>query len=154
MIKEPSSILKDVVKFNNPNVLVDLRKKVDSIITDLDKDQKFDPKPTLKSISQTLGVVINNTNVSNQKLNALIKTINDELANLKNISKNIQNINNNMNALNAKFDKMNSGNSQNSVLGTEEYENGRYFGELKNGKKDGKGVYYYNNGDRYEGNWK
>ena len=154
MIKEPSQILKDVVKFNNPNVIADVKKKVDAVIKDLDKDPKYDPKPTLKSVSQTLGVVVNNTNVSNQKLNGLIKTINAEIANLKNISQNIQNISDNMIILNDKFDQMNSVSGKKSVLGTEEYENGRYFGELKEGKKDGKGVYYYNNGDRYEGNWK
>ena len=34
------------------------------------------------------------------------------------------------------------------------YNNGRYEGELKNGKMEGKGIYYYNNGNRYEGDWK
>ena len=30
----------------------------------------------------------------------------------------------------------------------------RYEGEWRNGKKEGKGIYYYNNGDRYEGEFK
>ena len=30
----------------------------------------------------------------------------------------------------------------------------RYEGDFKNGKIEGKGIYYYNNGDRYEGNFK
>jgi len=35
------------------------------------------------------------------------------------------------------------------------YNNGdRYDGDWKNGKKEGKGIYYYNNGNRYEGDWK
>jgi len=34
------------------------------------------------------------------------------------------------------------------------YDNGRYEGEVKNGKKEGKGIEYYNNGDRYEGEFK
>ena len=35
-----------------------------------------------------------------------------------------------------------------------EYDNGdKYDGEWKNGKKEGKGIFYYNNGDKYEGIW-
>ena len=35
------------------------------------------------------------------------------------------------------------------------YKNGdRYEGFWKNNKKDGKGIYYYNDGNRYEGEWK
>ena len=30
----------------------------------------------------------------------------------------------------------------------------RYKGQWKNDLKEGKGIYYYNNGDRYEGDWK
>lgn len=33
------------------------------------------------------------------------------------------------------------------------YGNGRYYGEMYNGKRDGFGVFYYNNGQRYEGRW-
>ena len=75
-------------------------------------------------------------------------------SNYQNIGQDIRNINNNINNLAIKFETINGNSSQNSILGTEEYDNGRYFGELRGGKKEGKGVYYYNNGDRYEGNWK
>ena len=156
MINDPSQILKDVIKFNNPNVLTDLKGKIDKIISDITKDPKLNPIQQLKKISSTLGVVINNTNVSNQKLTNLMKNINEEISNVKSIGNAILNINNNINLINSKLDKIPSSNGEplNSILGSEEYENGRYFGELKNGKKDGKGVYYYNNGDRYEGDWK
>ena len=30
----------------------------------------------------------------------------------------------------------------------------RYEGEHKNGKAEGKGIYYYHNGERYEGDYK
>ena len=30
----------------------------------------------------------------------------------------------------------------------------KYDGEYKEGKKEGKGIYYYNNGDKYDGEWK
>ena len=33
------------------------------------------------------------------------------------------------------------------------YSNGRYYGEMHNDKRDGFGIFYYNNGQRYEGRW-
>ena len=30
----------------------------------------------------------------------------------------------------------------------------KYIGEMKNGKKEGKGILYWNDGERYEGDWK
>ena len=38
--------------------------------------------------------------------------------------------------------------------GIEYYNNGdRYEGDFRNGKKEGKGIYYYNNGDRIIGDY-
>ena len=34
------------------------------------------------------------------------------------------------------------------------YKNGKYEGEYLNGKREGKGIYKYNNGDKYEGEYK
>jgi hypothetical protein len=34
------------------------------------------------------------------------------------------------------------------------YRNGTYKGEMKDGKKEGYGIYYYTDGDIYEGEWK
>ena len=35
------------------------------------------------------------------------------------------------------------------------YNNGdRYEGDFRNHKKEGKGIYYYNDGDRYEGDFR
>ncbi len=30
----------------------------------------------------------------------------------------------------------------------------RYEGEFRNDKREGKGIIYYNDGDRYEGDWR
>jgi len=35
-----------------------------------------------------------------------------------------------------------------------EFENGVFIGNVINSKKEGKGIFYYNNGSRYEGDWK
>ena len=37
---------------------------------------------------------------------------------------------------------------------TKEYENGLYQGEMKNDKREGRGMMYYNSGDKYEGEYK
>ena len=34
------------------------------------------------------------------------------------------------------------------------YDNGRYVGQVVNGLKEGKGIFYFNNGSRYEGEYK
>ena len=34
------------------------------------------------------------------------------------------------------------------------YNDGRYVGQVVNGLREGKGIYYYPNGDRYEGEWR
>ena len=32
--------------------------------------------------------------------------------------------------------------------------NGKYIGQLKEGKREGSGIIYWSNGDKYEGEWK
>lgn len=44
-------------------------------------------------------------------------------------------------------------NVSNEILVQKYYSNGRYYGETKDGKRDGFGIFYYNNGQRYEGRW-
>ena len=34
------------------------------------------------------------------------------------------------------------------------YQNGRYEGDWKNDLRDGKGIEYWNNGNKYDGDWK
>ena len=44
----------------------------------------------------------------------------------------------------------NNSNINNNNISIKYYDDERYEGELKNGKREGKGIYYYKNGDRYE----
>ena len=55
--------------------------------------------------------------------------------------------------LEAKIKEIQSQNNQ-ITYQIKDYENGRYEGEFKNGKREGKGIYYYKDGDRYEGEFK
>ena len=47
--------------------------------------------------------------------------------------------------------KNNSSEESNKI---KEYDNGRYIGGFVNGKREGKGTFFYSNGKRYEGEWK
>ena len=49
---------------------------------------------------------------------------------------------------------LNINNNDKIIYHEEIYENGdKYEGDWKNGLKEGKGVYYYKNGNRYEGDY-
>ena len=77
---------------------------------------------------------------------------------LKNINFLLNNINEDINKNNKKLknlisNKLNENN--NSIINEEiKYNDGRYVGQTVNGKKEGKGIYYFNDGDRYEGDFK
>ena len=44
--------------------------------------------------------------------------------------------------------------NENKIINTIiEYNNGIYEGQIKNNKNEGKGIYYYNNGDRSMGDY-
>ena len=64
------------------------------------------------------------------------------------------NMNNNMNnAINSNINR--NVNNDNIILAqTKIYQSGKYVGEIKNEKRDGKGIMYYNDGTKYEGEQK
>ena len=41
-----------------------------------------------------------------------------------------------------------------NILAIKVFNDGRYEGEMKDGKRNGKGIFYFDNDDRYEGDWK
>ena len=50
------------------------------------------------------------------------------------------------NQINKKFDELKVNNNQ--IRNTQiKYKNGKYIGQVLNGKAEGKGIYYYNNGE-------
>ena len=61
---------------------------------------------------------------------------------------------NQMNLMNKKLDELKF-NNINQINNKEiKYKNGKYIGQVVNGKAEGKGIRYYNDGDRYEGDFK
>ena len=131
------SIIKDKISMNNESIIVDVKIKVDEIIQLL-----CDNKPNNVIISQLKNII---TIISNNQLK-LDKLINDMMIKINNINYNIKQL-------------INS--NSNSTYGTKIYDkqredflNGKYVGEFKNGLRDGKGVFYRNDGGRYEGEYK
>ena len=116
----------------NNNILFDLVKKLEDIIKDINNNNIIS---RIKDIVIRMNKLIDD----NKKITELIR--ND-----------IKNLNNN---INKQFhDLKNSKNNIDNNIKTKIYHDGKYEGEFKNGKKEGKGVHYYNNDDKYEGDFK
>ena len=89
--------------------------------------------------------------------NIIIKRISDIIIkmnfiindNKKNTELIIKHINNLQNQMIQNFNKLQNNNKQEI-----KYNDGKYIGQVINGIRDGKGIFYGNNGDRYEGEWK
>ena len=86
------------------------------------------------------------------KEKSTIKILDDIIDSLNNITNenktNLDLMKKNINELCNKSDQLNINNK-------EIKENkGEYIGQIINGLKNGKGIYYFGNGDRYEGEWK
>ena len=84
----------------------------------------------------------NNISFQLKNINIIVNTINED-------------INKNNEKLKKLLDENNKLNEINEVLNKEiKYDNGRYVGQVVNDKKEGKGIYYWNDGNRYEGDFK
>ena len=75
--------------------------------------------------------------------------INENRKNMGLIMNQFTKLENQISLLNQKLNINNINNQQEL-----KFENGRYIGQVVNGLREGKGIYYVNNGDRYEGEWK
>ena len=84
----------------------------------------------LKNIIMVLNIINEDINKNNEKLKNLLNENNIVLNN-----------------------KLNENN--NTIINKEiEYKRGRYVGQVVKGKREGKGIFYDNDGNRYEGDWK
>ena len=90
--------------------------------------------------------------------NIIIKGLNDAINKLNKIindnTKNSEFLKNNISSLCMNFDKLdiNKINFQNNKELI--YKEGKYIGQVVNGLAEGKGIAYFNNGDKYEGDCK
>ena len=110
-------------------------------------------KETINGIKFQLENIINIKNISINDINIQLKNINIVLnsihEDIKINNEKLKNILNDYN-INEQFKTLNI----NKNIQIKTYDNGRYEGQLINGKKEGKGIFYYNSGSRYEGDWK
>ena len=109
----------------------------------------------LIGIVNDLQQIINNThdNLIIKRIGDLINKMNFIInENKKNIELIINHISLLQNQINKQFDelKINNINNNKEII---QY-NGRYVGQVVNGLKEGKGIIYFNNGDRYEGDFR
>ena len=83
-------------------------------------------------------------------LNSLINQISAKIKSIENINietkKLIKKIRNSMYKINTAIN--------NPSIITKTYKNGKFMGEYLNEKREGKGIYIFNNGDKYEGQYK
>ena len=139
---------------NNNDILLEVVKKLENIVTDLNKSNKID---VIINRIKDIIIIINKVIIENQK-------------NIELIRKDIKELNNNVIE---NFNKLKSNNKDDNLKDSElKYEGslkdnmkegkgilyfddgGRYKGEFKKNKADGKGIMYYSGGSRYEGDFK
>ena len=144
---------KDIIK-NKDNInelkikLDELKNEINEIINKLNKIIK-----NLDIYYNINKMIINNNNIRKRNYHILVninninKYNNDIINDINNII-NESDINNKFKYLYEIYNKMINNNN------IKIYECGKYIGELKNDKREGKGIMYYNNGERYEGEWK
>ena len=114
---------------NHNNILLEIINDLKQISSDINNDL----------VIQRIGEIIIKMN----------KMINDNNKNFEILRVEIQNINNN---INNQFKQLENKTNQIQEIN---YKNGRrYVGQTLNGQPEGRGTWYVNNGDRYEGEFK
>ena len=103
----------------------------------------------LLSLVQKLNNIINDLKYTNN-INFVIKNIEDLIKSSNQI---IEDNKINLISMQKNFNEFISSNNFN-IHKTQIYPDGKYIGEFKNGMRDGKGIFYFNDGARYEGDYK
>ena len=115
---------------NNNNILIDIAAKLGEII-DVLEDSNITNK--MKDILELMNKVIDD----NKKILEQITNNDDNSEVVKN-----ENIERN--------ESINKDNNHQKI----EYLDGKYEGQIINNKREGRGIFYFNDGDKYEGEWK
>ena len=128
--------LNNQIYANNNNLLLDVINRLENLIY-VTKDKVIIPR--IRDIIIIINKITNNCNQIRKDIENLNNNINEKFQNLELNLRNNPNINENIN---------------NNNFQIKNYNEGRYEGQLINGKKEGKGTFYYINGGKYEGDWK
>ena len=116
---------------NNNNILNDIINKFEDIIETID-----------------------NTNITD-KMKSILDLMNKVVYENKKILEKISNTNNTNEIIN-KEDSNEGKDILNKDINRKkiEYLDGKYEGQILNNKREGRGIFYFNDGDKYEGEWK
>ncbi len=119
-------MLNNKIYTNNNNILLEVTSKLKGLISDLTDNKAY--KIIIARIKDIINLVNN--------------VINENKKNTDLIRKDIQTLNDNIISLSKGINNLNIGESK-SKKGIKISKKGRYEGDLKNGKKEGKGIFYY-----------
>ena len=145
--------------FNNQNIILC------EVVSELEKIQKdFNNQILIKRISDIIKIVNNAIKENQKKFDEIIKQIEelkskiDNLAPIEELKSKIDNLSP-IEELKSKIDNLTKNINFWPKIETKYYPEGRYEGEIVNGKREGKGKFYYNNdedymGKVYDGEWK
>ena len=113
---------------------------INNNIKDIINGIKFNIDNIIKlSINNNISFQLKNINIILDTINENMNKNNEKLKNL--LNENNEVINNKLNEINNSIKEI-------------KCDDGRYVGQIFNGKREGKGILYWNDGDRYEGDWK
>ena len=130
--------LNNFISLNNSNILIQISNTLENIVNNLSNDGQR--SAIIKQIKNII-IILNKINNDNQKY---INLVRKDIKSLEN------NISLNFNKL-FKHKEIPTKNND-YITVTENYEGGdKYIGQMKNGFRNGKGIYYYKNGAKYEG---
>ena len=115
---------------NNNNILADISFKLEDI-TEVLNDSNINNK--MKETINLMNTVIN----ENKKILEQMSNIDNAIAYIKNDAEETKEI-------------INKNNNHKKV----DYLDGKYEGQIFNNKREGLGIFYFNDGDKYEGEWK
>ena len=136
---EGESLLKEIelnfkqIKKNAPN---EISSQIQTYYAQFITLTKGSEKDQIMEKLQILNTIVNNTSEAFKSLEKIPKKIQKYLLEVKRALYQLNSLRNI------------------SSYTTKIYKNGKYQGEYLNGKREGKGIYTYNNGDKYEGEYK
>ena len=128
--------VRDKISANNAAMIVNVRAKVDEIIQLL--RNKKSNKAIINQLKSIIAIIIGNR----QKLDMLI---NDMITKINHINEDLKQL---------IINNMNRTNGTKIYKGKEIKDSGKYVGEFKNGLRDGKGIFYTDDGSVYDGEYK